>query len=53
MYTLVCCVLDPLDHIIHSRGLFLEDTIALAMVIPHKIKYCSSHETYDGKVQVP
>ena len=57
MYTnwgvsLICCTPNPFDHVIILCGLCLENTISLAVMVPHKIKHPSPNEVDDSKVSV-
>ena len=49
---LIRCVFDPFNHIVNLRHLQFNNTIALAVIIPHKVEYCSPNEIDGSEIRV-
>ena len=49
---LICCMLDPFNHIINSCCFRLKYSITLAVIVLHKAEYSSSDEIDDSEVRI-
>ena len=49
---LICCTLDPFNHIINSCRFRLKYSIMLAVIVLHKAEYSSSNEIDDSEVRI-